>query len=141
MKMSLGLRVLLTLFVTVLVPFELGHCAWMPERASAVAVESEHHDDGDNDDCCPQSAPSHLPTPPSDSCCCGGVDLLPATSPVSASLDAPTSVPASFAVVATIAATANVQVVSVRLEPDARSAPPPDPSTSPQSPRSPPYSA
>ena len=141
MKIRPGLRVILTLFVTALMPFESAHCAWMPERPSGVAVESEHHDDGDNDDCCPQPAPSHLPTPPSDYCCCGGIDLRPAISPVSASIDAPTSVPASFAVVATIAVTANVQVVSVRLESDARSAPPPDPSTSPQSPRSPPYSA
>lgn len=46
MKFLLGLRAVLTLFVAVLMPLELGHCALMPLQASTVAVESDH-DDGD----------------------------------------------------------------------------------------------
>ncbi len=140
MKILLGLRVMLTLFAAVLMPLELGHCAFMPLQAAAVAAVADHHDDGDHD-CCPESESSHQPTSPSDACCCGNIHLPVATSPASVSIDAPASAPASFAVVAMSAATANAQSVFVRLEPDARSASPPDPSTAPQSPRSPPYSA
>lgn len=138
MKLSLGLRVMLTLFALVLVPLELGHCSWVPDRASTVAGDSGHHDEGD--DCCPQASPSELP-PPTGSCCCGGSDLLPATTPASLSMAAATSPAPSIEVVAPNLATAEAKSVSARLEPDARSAPPPHPSTSPQSPRSPPYSA
>lgn len=140
MKNLLGLRVVLALFVAVLMPLELGHCALMPLQPAAVAAVADHHDDGDHD-CCPESGPTHRATSPSDDCCCGNIHLPVATSPVSISIDAPASAPASFAVVATTIATANAQCVFVRLEPDARSASPPDPSTAPQSPRSPPYSA
>ena len=140
MKILLGLRVILALFVAVLMPLKLGHCALMPLQASAVAIDPDHHDDGDHD-CCPESTPSHQPTSPSDASCCGNIHLPVATSPPSVSIDAPTSAPASFALMAMIAATADTQSGIVRLEPDARSGSPPDPSTSPQSPRSPPYSA
>jgi len=139
MKNLLGLRVILALIVAVLMPLELGHCALMSLQASAIAIESDHHD-GDHD-CCPESTPSHQPTSPSDPCCCGNIHLPVATSPASVSVDVLTSAPASLAVVAMIAATTSAQSVFVRLEPDARSGSPPDPSTAPQSPRSPPYSA
>lgn len=140
MKVLLGLRVILTLFVAVLMPLELGHCAFMPSQASAVAIESDHHDDGD-DHCCPESAPSHQPTSPTDPCCCGNIHLPVATSPASVSVDAPTSAPTPLAVVPMVAAAAHAHSAFARLEPDARSGSPPDPSTAPQSPRSPPYSA
>ena len=60
MKIALGLRVLLTLFVTVLMPFEWGHCATIAPAASVVDIDSDHHADGHHNDCdhgdaCPQS--------------------------------------------------------------------------------------
>jgi len=140
MKILLGLRVLLTLFAAVLMPLELSHCAFMPLQAAAIGAVADHQDDGDHD-CCPESGRSHQPTSSPDDCCCGNIHLPVATSPTSVSIGAPASAPASFAVAAMSVATANAQSVFVRLEPDARSASPPDPSTAPQSPRSPPYSA
>lgn len=140
MKILLGLRVMLALFVAVLLPLEASHCAFMPLQAAASAAVASHHEDGDSD-CCPESGTTHQPTSPSDDCCCGNIQLPVATSPAAVSIDAPASAPASFAVVAMSAATASAQSVFVRLEPDARSVSPPDPSAAPQSPRSPPYSA
>lgn len=140
MKLLLGLRVILTLLVAVLMPLELGHCAFMPLQAAAVTAAADHHDDGDRD-CCPESGPTQKPTSPSDGCCCGNIQLPVATSPGSVSIDAPVSAATSFAVVATSVATASAPSAFVRLEPDARSASPPDPSTASQSPRSPPYFA
>ena len=139
MKVSLGLRVILTLFVAVLMPLELSHCAFMPLQAAAVAIDSGHHADGD-DDCCPESSPSHEPTAPTDPCCCH-IQLPAATAPASVSVAAPTSFSTLLAVVPMVAAAAHAQGAFARLEPDARSGSPPDPSTAPQSPRSPPYSA
>lgn len=140
MKVVLGLRAVLALFVAVLMPLELSHCAFMPLQAAAVSAAADHHDDGDHD-CCPEPGASHQPTSPSDGCCCGAIQLPAATAPVSISVSAPTSVPTSFSVPAMVAATANDPSVFVRLKPDARLGSPPDPSTAPQSPRSPPYSA
>jgi hypothetical protein len=140
MKVLLGLRVILTLSVAALVPLALGHCALMPLQASAAAIESGHHDDGD-DDCCSESAPSHEPTSPTDACCCGHIHLSAATTPATVSVDTPTSVAMPLAVVPMFAAAVHGRNAFVRLEPDARSDSPPDPSTAPQSPRSPPYSA
>jgi len=140
MKVLLGLRVILTLFVAALIPLTLGHCALMPLQASAAAIESGHHDDGD-DDCCPEPAPSHEPASPADPCCCGQIHLPAATTPASVSVDTPTSVPTPLAVASMVAAAVHARNAFVRLEPDARSESPPDPSTAPQSPRGPPYSA
>lgn len=140
MKVLLGLRVILTLFVAVLLPLEQVHCALMPSQASAVAIESEHHADGDHD-CCPESAPTPEPAFPTDPCCCDHIQLPAATAPASVSVDAPTSVPMPLAVVPMAAAAVNAQGAFVRFEPDARSGSPRDPSTAPQSPRGPPYSA
>jgi hypothetical protein len=140
MKAALGLRVAVALFVTALMPLELGHCALMPLQASAVAIESEHHNGGDHD-CCPESAPSQEPTSSTDPCCCGHIQLPEATAPDSVSVDAPTSVPMPLAVVPMVAAAVHAQSAFALLEPDTRSGSPPDPSTAPQSPRSPPYSA
>ncbi len=140
MKLLLGLRVMLTLLVAVLMPLEWSHCAFMPLQAEAVAAVADHHDDGDHD-CCPESGATQKPTSPSDGCCCGNIQLPVATSPGSVSIDAPGSAPTTFALAAMTVATVGAQSAFVRLEPDARSAAPPDPSTAPQSPRSPPYSA
>lgn len=138
MKNLLGLRMMLALFVAALMPLELGHCVFMPLQAAEVAAVADHHDDGDHD-CCPESGPLHQPTSPPDACCCGSIEIPVATSPGYVSIDAPTPAPVSFPVATTRAATADDQ--SAFVEPDARSGSPPDPSTAPQSPRSPPYSA
>jgi hypothetical protein len=140
MKVLLGLRVILTLSVAALMPLALAHCALMPLQASAAAIESGHHDEGD-DECCPESAQSHEPTSPTDPCCCAHIQLQAATTPASVSVDTPTSVAMPLAVVPMVAAVVRAPGVFVRLEPDARSETPPDPSTAPHSPRSPPYSA
>jgi hypothetical protein len=140
MKVLLGLRVILTLSVAALVPLALGHCALMPLQASAAAIESGHHDDGD-DDCCSESAPSHEPTSPTDACCCGHIHPTAATTPASVSVDTPTSVAMPLPIAPMVAAAVHARSAFVRLEPDARSETPPDPSAAPQSPRSPPYSA
>ena len=140
MKILPGLRVILTLFVAVLMALELGHCALMPFQASAVAIESAHHEDGDHD-CCTESAPSPIPTSPTDPCCCTSLQLLVATAPASISIGAPTSDRAPLALASMVAATRGAQTAFIWLVPDARSGSPPDPSTAPQSPRGPPYSA
>ena len=133
-------RVMLSLFVAVLMPLELGHCAQMPRQASADTIESVHHGDGDHD-CCPESTPSPMPIPPTDPCCCAFVPLSVATTPVSVSVDVPSSVPAPLAVVPGLAAAVSAQRAFAQLEPDARSGSPHRPSAAPQSPRGPPYSA
>lgn len=140
MKALLGLRVILALSVAALVPLALGHCALMPLQASAAAIESEHHDDGDHD-CCPESAPSHEPAFPADPCCCGHIHPPVATAPASVPVEAPTSDPRPLTIAPMAAAAVRARSAFVRLEPDARSESPPDPSTAPQSPRSPPNSA
>ena len=140
MKFLVGLRVLMTLFVAVLMPLELGHCALTPIPASAIAIESDHHDDGDHD-CCPEPAPAHEPTPPTDPCCCVAMPLPAATAPAAISLDAPTSVHVPPAVVPMVAAAVHAQGGFGRLEPDARSGSPPGLPVCAQSPRGPPYSA
>jgi hypothetical protein len=139
MKSMLGLRVMLAMLVAVLLPLGQAHCAWTaPHAGSApVAVHHGHHGDG----CCSESEPSPAPRYPTDPCCCDGFQLPAATAPAIISVASPTSVPVPLAVVSALAASLEVQTAFVRLEPDARSGSPPDPSTAPQSPRSPPYSA
>lgn len=137
MKLLLRLRVVLTLFAAVLMPLELGHCALMPLQAAAVASESGHDADGDHD-CCPESTPSPGPTSPTDACCCGQFQLPAVAAPVAVSVGAPTSVATPFALVPTMATTTQAQGTFTLLEPGARTGSPPDPSTSPQSPRGPP---
>jgi len=138
MKARLGLRVIPTLFVALLLPLELSHCALMPLGSFAAAIEPGHDRDRD---CCAESAPAHELPSPTEPCCCGNIQISDATIVASISVDAPNSTPRPFAVVAMTVPAVNVSSVFVRLEPDARSGSPPDPSTAPQSPRSPPYSA
>jgi hypothetical protein len=140
MTILLRLRVIVALLVAVLMPLEIGHCALMPWQASAIVIGTDHQTDDDHD-CCPESAPSQEAPTPTESCCCGNIQLSAATATALVTVDAPTSTPRPFAVVAMTAAADGVQSILVRLEPDARSGSPPDPSTAPQSPRSPPYSA
>ena len=140
MNIVFRLRVIVSLFAAVLLPLEVGHCALMPLRSAPVAIESGHHDDGDHD-CCDESAPAQQPTSPTDSCCCGHVQLPAESAAGSISLAAPASALVLFAVAARVAAGADTEGAPLRLERVPRSGSPPDPSTAPQSPRSPPYSA
>ncbi len=142
MKQVHGLRMMLTLFVAVLLPLELGHCTSMPLRGAA-AIESAHHEGGDDDYCCgeSESAPAHAPTSPADACCCGHIQLPAAPAPVAVSLNAPAPVILHFASLVIAAQDLHSQTAAVRFEPEERSGAPPDPATAQQSPRSPPYSA
>ena len=140
MRIVPGLRWILTLFVAVLMPLELGHCALIQWQTSPVAIEVGHHDDGDHD-CCDESESAPTPTDPTDACCCDHVQLLAGTPPAPVSVEAPPSGPMVFAVVPMATAMVHAQDAFVRLEPDARSGSPPDPSAAPQSPRGPPTSA
>lgn len=138
MSVLFGLRLVLALLLAVLLPLGQAHCALtMPHQPASVAVEGEH--DNDEDGCCPK--PVSHPTSPTDPCCCDSFQLPSATAPPSLAVDSPTSVPTSLAVVPQIVSPICAQPASVRLEPDARSGSPPDPSADPQSPRSPPQSA
>lgn len=141
MKQCNGLRMLLALFVAVLLPLELGHCAFTPLR-DAAATESAHHAGGD-DDCCgeSESAPAHAPVSPADACCCGHIQLPAAPAPVAVSLNAPAPVLLQLASLAIPAQALPLQTSSVRFEPEERSGAPPDPATAQQSPRGPPSSA
>ncbi len=137
MRVLPGLRWMLTLFVAVLMPLELGHCAFMQWQAPPVAIASEHPDGGDG--CCSESAPT--PTDPTDACCCDHVQILAGTPPAPVSVEAPPASALIFAVVPMAATMVHAQDAFFRLEPDARSGSPPDPSAAPQSPRGPPHSA
>ncbi len=148
MKWVVGARVLMAVFVAVLMPLRLGHCALMPWSASAVAVVAEHHDEhaeahheAADPDCCPESGPSHAPSSDSDPLCCGSVQVPAVTTPVLVSLSAPASDPTVFAVGAMVSAAPDTRGHVLLLVGVARSGSPPAPSTAPQSPRSPPYSA
>ncbi len=139
MKHLIRLRVMVNLFVAVLMPLELGHCALMTARTPQVAVEAEHHDQGDHD-CCPEAAPAQDSAIPTDPCCCDHIQLPALTATVSVTIDAPL-VPALHAVVRTMAMAVDAPGVFAPVVPDSRSGSPPEPATSQQSPRSPPYSA
>jgi hypothetical protein len=140
MKSSLSRRIVLALLVAVLMPLEQAHCALMAVHSDPVALQTDHHADGDHA-CCPGSAPSHEPTTPADPCCCDQIPLPALTASASATTEAPASVATVLAIAPVLAATRRVRDAFVRIEPDARSGSPPDPSAAPQSPRSPPYSA
>ncbi len=140
MKVWLGLRVLLTLFVVVLLPLEQAYCAFVPRPAPTAAVEAEHLGDDDRD-CCPESSPAQAPELPTDACCCANIQLPAVTAPTSVSLPDPASVPVMQAVAPAAALALDTSSVSCGIEPDARSSPPPDPSAAPRAPRGPPYSA
>ena len=140
MKVLLGLRVMLTLFVAVLLPLEQAHCALMPLHAPTVAVEVGH-DDSDDHDCCAESAQAPKSASPTDPCCCACIQLPVATSPAPVSLAAPASVLLPVTDLPAFAPAIVASSVLRRFVPDARSGSPPGPSAAPQSPRSPPYSA
>ena len=139
MTVLLAFRVMLALLVAVLPPLGQAHCALtMPHPPAAATVQTEHRD-GDDDDCCSESAPD--PASSTDPCCCDQFQLPSATAPSSISVNTPTSILASVATAPVVAVAADDPIVSVPLEPDARSGSPPDPSADPRSPRSPPQSA
>ena len=139
MRVLVGLRVVLALLVAVILPLEQARCALTMAHQSMSAAVQAQHPDGDDHDCCPESAPH--PASPADPCCCDNLQPPAATAPSSLSVEAPTSVPNAGAIVPVVVVAVSSQSACVRLEPDARSGAPPDPSADPQSPRSPPKSA
>lgn len=139
MMLLIGIRVLLALLVAVLLPLGQAHCALTMPHPSAPTAIRAGHEDGDDHDCCPES--STAPASPADPCCCDLFQVPPATAPASISVDTPTSMVAPLARLATAAVAILDPGACGRLEPDARSGSPPDPSSDPQSPRSPPHSA
>ena len=138
MRVLFGLRVVLALLVAVILPLEQAHCALTMAHHSTPTTVQAQHDDGDDHDCCPEATPH--PASPANPCCCDNLQLPAATVPPALSVDAPTSVPNAGAIAPVVVA-ASAQGACVRLEPDARSGAPPDPSADAQSPRSPPKSA
>lgn len=141
MKQLHGLRMIFALFVAVLLPLELGHCAFMPLRAGTT-IESAHRDEG-ADVCCgeSESSPAHSQGLPSDACCCGHIQSPAAPAPIASSLNASVPVLMQFASLAIAAQDLHRQSASARFEPEERSGAPPDPAMAQHSPRSPPYSA
>ena len=139
MRVMLRLRVMLALLVAVLLPLGQAHCSFTMSRPSGSATIQVEHHDGDDHDCCPESTPA----PPSraQSCCCDLFQLPVGTAAPSTSVEAPTSVPTTIAVVTVIANVAGDPSARVRLAPDARSGSPPDTPANPRSPRGPPQSA
>ena len=130
-------RIVLGLLVAVLLPLGQSRCTLMVAHADPVTVHTEQHDRSEHHGG-PESHPN--PTSPTAPCCCDHILAAVATTPASVSVDAPTSTLAPLALVPVGAATLGAPSGFVRLEPDARSGSPPDPSTAPQSPRGPPYS-
>jgi hypothetical protein len=140
MKLLHGLRMMLVLFVAVLMPLELGHCALKPLHALTAAVAAEQHQDADRD-CCPDSGAPSLPGSRSDGCCCSNVQLPAATAPATVSVDAPASASSLWVPASLLEACKNDRDEFVRCSPGNRTSAQPGPALSPQSPRSPPRSA
>jgi hypothetical protein len=146
MRILLGLRMVLALLVTVLLPVESGRCLLMPLQA-AVAAPAGHHDDdhdGCRDDCRggyqEQGTPHHASSS-SDDCCCSGRPLPLATAADAVALAAPDLAAAAFATMPSTATIANAAQCRPAHEPDARSGSPPESFAAPQAPRGPPITA
>ena len=143
MKVLIGLRVILTLFVAVLLPVEQARCALRSLPLVSVAVETTHHEADDHHH--GHESPS-APTPgdQADPCCCAGLQLPAATAPATISLASPMSTSTSTSTPAATHASAPALsdcAGSAAIASRSRAAPPPDPASSPKSPRGPPYSA
>lgn len=131
------MRVVLTLLVAVLLPLEQAYCAFTPLQATPDALQTDHHDAGDGHD----SPASPDPASPTGPCCCVWIQLPAATTPAAVSLPGSASDSSVLAVVPAALVARSACGVSAGLAPDPRSGSPPDPSSAPQSPRSPPLSA
>ena len=94
----------------------------------------------DDDDCCDDTASPSQPAAPSDPCCYACRQLPAATVPASIVLAAPGGDSVLLAEMRASVVTLEVRDAFARLAPEPRSSSPPDPSSSSQSPRSPPHS-
>ncbi len=130
------IRILLSLLFAVLLPLGQARCSSRMARAAQVTEHAGHHG---HHECCAKSVPS--PARPTDSCCCDRFEIPAATAAASITIEPATSVPMAFAVAPVVAIALVDRNVCARFAPDARSGSPPDPSLSPESPRSPPPSA
>lgn len=129
------------LLAAVLIPVEQAHCGLMPSRGESTVAGAERQDGGD-DHCRPESSSTPSPTPLADPLCCSpSMQLPPVTAPVTVTLATPAPITMLFANLPSPALATSTILVLQNVAPEARSGPPPDPSSAPQSPRSPPYSA
>ena len=127
----------LGLLLAVLMPLEQGRCALRSLWPSTVTSPATHSKA--DDDCCDDSSSPAKPAAPTDPCCFDSPPLPEATAPVSVSLPRP---PVGSAPLAALVANAPACEASdpfvARVLPTGS---PPDPASSPKSPRSPPHAA
>lgn len=135
------LRVVLGLLVSVLIPVEQAHCGFMQPFADSVVALGEKQGGGD-DHCCPEKSPTSAPAVPANPPCCGSsMQLPPSATPVTVSLAAPAKSMTLSADLPPSARSSFTIALAQTVPPEARSGSPPDPSSAPQAPRSPPHSA
>ncbi len=129
--------VALGLLLAVLLPLEQARCALMSLRPSTVTFHTAHSEA--DDDCCDDSSSAARPAAPTDPCCYACQPLPEAMTPASVSLPTPHG---DSAPLAALAANETAREASdmfgARVLPTCS---PPDPASSPKSPRSPPHAA
>lgn len=140
MRTKLGLRVAVALFLAVLMPLEVGQCAFlMPFRATAAAVAGQQHANRAHA-CCETSGPATTSSPATTSCC-EYTPLPAATASASELLPAPLTFGHDLAVTSVSSTERIEHVTFVGFRPTARPGAPPSPATATASPRGPPHSA
>ena len=139
MRALVGLRALMILLVALLLPIEQARCALTSLPFISEAVETDHHDaveHGHSHDSSTVPAPGDQTDP----CCCAGLSLPTAAAPATISLPMPGTDSTPLATIST-AAPAPGAFTTSSVAARSRAGPPADPSSTPQSPRSPPHSA
>lgn len=130
---------ILSILTALLLPMEQVHCALISLWPSSVAAHVEEH--ATDDDCCNDSVPPSTPAGPSDHCCYACQQMPVAMVPAAVVIATPNGESALLAEPPSSVVPIELRNASVGLAPDATTRFPPDPATSSQSPRSPPYSA
>ena len=139
MRALVGLRALLILLVALLLPIEQARCALTSLPFVSEAVEADHHDTVEHGH--DHDSPS-VPAPgdQTDPCCRAGLSLPTAAAPATIALPMPGTDSTPLATLSTVAPAPGAFTTSSAAA-RSRAGPPPDPSSAPQSPRAPPYSA
>ena len=129
--------VALGVFLVLPLPLDQARCASMALRPTPVVAHVEEQAT-DDDDCCNDSASPSTPSDP----CCGACQQLPAAAlPTSVVLATPQGESVLLAGLPSSVVPLEVSDAFVGHAPDTPTSSPPDPATSSQSPRSPPYFA
>lgn len=140
MRTKLGLRVLVALFLAVLMPLEVGQCAFlMPFRATAAAVAGEHHASGTH--ACCEGTPAAPRESAGGASCCEYTPLPATAASASGSLLTPVGFGLAFATLPAATTAHRAQAVFIGFCPDARAGTPPSAAAALPSPRGPPHSA